>query len=172
MIPKLLLPLTCILILSGCVSTNYVPQLPYVAPAGSTPPAILNSKLPRDLGRHQSMTFTVLEDISCERRTHISKSLFSVSEVSKSFDVAKPVRMSADQLITLHYEATMPGNLSCSMMARVRFESGKTYSLYHGNKIPSGFAHLFDNGTCSFSIVDESTNVPLPMTQIKNTCEE
>lgn len=107
----------------------------------------------------------MVDDKSCA-----STSLFFVSKYSTPEESAKPIAMFAEKLITLHYNATFPGKRSCDVYAQGRFEAGKDYALYGGDNVPTGFAGLFNNGTCSFGILDESSKLALPLAQVKSAC--
>lgn len=162
---KQLLSFVFCLALFGCISPQYVKQPPYIAPEAGTPQALLHSRLGVIYGKNYSTSLSVVDDKSCA-----STSLFYVSKYSKPEESAKPVAMFADKLITLHYKATFPGKMTCDVYARGRFEAGKNYSLYGGDKIPTGFAGLFNKGTCSFGILDESSKLALPLVQVKSAC--
>jgi hypothetical protein len=162
---KFIFVAACGLLLSACATRQYKPEVHYVAPAGTVPPATLHSKLPTGLGRHDSMSLQVLNDQSCERQR-----LFSVSEYSKATDPVKPIPIAAGELIALRYEGTLPGNRTCTIYAGAIFESGKSYSLYAGNNRQENFVDFFKNRTCAFSIVDDATKQPLQLLDKTGIC--
>ncbi|MDC8759671.1 hypothetical protein OIK44_18975 [Janthinobacterium sp. hw3] len=162
---KQLLSFISCLALIGCASSQYVQAPPYIAPVAGTPQALLYSRLPVISNNRYSTSLSVVDDKSCA-----STSLFYVSKYSKPEESAKPIAMFAEKLVTLHYNATLPGNRTCDVYARGRFEAGKNYSLYGGSDVPTGLAGLFDNGTCSFGILDESSQQALPLAQVKSAC--
>ncbi|MET3133666.1 hypothetical protein AAKU55_003956 [Oxalobacteraceae bacterium GrIS 1.11] len=161
---QLLSFISCIALI-GCASTPYVKAPPYIAPAAGTPQALLHSRLPVISGNHYSTSLSVVDDKSCA-----STSLFFVSQYSTPEESATPIAMFAEKLLTLHYRSTLPGERTCDVYAQGRFEAGKNYSLYSGDKLPSGLAGLFNNGTCSFGILDESNKQALPLAQVKSAC--
>lgn len=126
---------------------------------------MLNSRLPVIRSNRYSTSLSLVDDKTCG-----SLSLFHVSNLNKPGESDKPVAMFADELVTLHYKATRPGNQICNVYVEARFEAGKSYSLYGGDNVPTGFSGLFNKGTCSFGIVDESSNQAMPLAKVKSVC--
>lgn len=162
---KHLLSFIFCLALTGCASSQFEQALPYTPPAAGTPQAWLSSRLPVKTSHRYTNSLSVVDDLSCK-----PASLFFVGEFSKPAESAQPVAMVAEKLVTLHYQATFPANRTCDVYARARFEAGRNYALYGGDNIPTGFAGLFDNGTCAFGILDESSKLPLPLTKVASAC--
>jgi len=161
---KRLLSLSIGLLLAGCASRQYTPELRYVAPADAAmPPATLQSKFSTHLGRHESQSLQILDDISCKPQR-----VFYAWQ--SSGQAPAPVPVEAGHVITLVYTATLPGERSCTIYAGMIFESGKTYSVSGGNNVLAGVADYFKNRTCSFSIVDESTKQVQPLLDKTHIC--
>lgn len=160
-----LLYLSIGLLLSACATRQYTPELRYVAPEGVLPPATLQSKFSTHLGRHESQSLQILDDISCKPQR-----VFYAWQSSRQADAVPPVPVEAGHVITLVYVATLPGDRSCTVYAGAIFESGKTYSVSGGNNALVGVADYFKNRTCAFNIVDESTKQALPLLDKTHIC--
>jgi hypothetical protein len=124
--------------------------------------------------RHTSVEVAVLEDIRCESRSYnySAKKLFSADEYSKRDAPVSPIPIAAGQWLTLRYTGTPLRNRVCSMYVRVLLESGKNYSVVDGLQMPDGLAMFYKPSTCSFSILDDETKLPLPLVQIENVCQK
>ncbi|HEY0064377.1 MAG TPA: hypothetical protein VGC21_19835 [Telluria sp.] len=162
---KLTISLAAAVLLGGCISVpkNHVAPKPYLAPPGDKAPAMLRSGFPTRMGRHDSMSLSVIDRASCE-----SQPVFHISEYTRPAELdVKPVAMAVDQPILLKYNATLSAGRTCRIVAQAQFESGKHYTVHGGSEI-----HILSlkPDTCSFGIVDEETKTPLPLEKATFTC--
>ena len=167
---KLTLAFGIAVLLGGCISApkNYVAPKPYVAPPSENAPALLRSGFPTRMGRHDSMSLSVVDHASCQQSSSSSHPVFYVSEYTRPAELdVKPIAMEVDQPILMQYYATLSAGRFCKIFVKAQFVSGKRYVAYGGNDI-----HIFSfkQDTCSFAIVDEETKVPLPMEQVPLSC--
>ncbi|UUZ47515.1 hypothetical protein LP420_30380 [Massilia sp. B-10] len=133
-------------------------------------PALLRSAFPTRMGRHDSMALYVVERATCDASKIGAQPVFYIGEHTRPAELdVKPVAMAADQPILMQYYATLSARSRfCKIFVKAQFEPGKHYAAYGGSDI-----HIlsFKQDTCSFTIVDEETKIPLPMEQVPLSCQ-